>query len=101
MNSRQTTFLSELQRMADIKSQMYYYDKLHEQQWQEEFRTTKDNALDVVDLSPYGFTYTVLNQYVNNIIVDDITFWDGGNTLSDVERGKFARRIMGGQINLI
>ena len=96
MNSRQKNFIAELQKIADIKAALYASDKLYQQQWQEEFKTGKDNALDIVDLTSYGFAYSELNQFVNNILTHSITFWDGGAALSDVERGKFSRRIMQG-----
>ena len=93
--------MNELQRLADIKAQVYSLDKLYQQQWEEEFRTTKDNALDVVDLSSYGFEYDDLNNFVNNNIDHAITYWDGGGSLVDRERGRYARRIMAGSRNLI
>lgn len=101
MNSRQTNFLAEMQRIADINAQLYSCNKLYQQQWQEEFVSGKDNALDTEDFSQYNFTYNNVLQFINNNITQAITFWDGGGTLPDLERGKFSRRIMGGNRHLI
>ena len=104
MNSRQFNFIEEMKRMADIKAAVYGYDKLYQQMWDEEFKTGKDNDLNTLTSAEWaelGFEYDDVNDFVTRNIDHSITYWEGGSTLADVERGRYARRIKAGNRNLI
>jgi len=101
MNVRQEWFISKIQGLSFNEISAHAQKVMLEQMWQEEFRTTKENALDVVDLSQKSITYANILSYFNNNVADGITFIDGGSELDNVERGRFARRIMSQGIQLL
>ena len=107
MNIRIRNFISEIQRLADLETQIYALKKLYQQMWEEEFRNNRDNALNDPDnvssdeWEELAFEYDDVNDFVTNIIDHAITFAEGGDTLVDRERLKFARRVMAGNRNMI
>lgn len=99
MNRKQIEFLKEIQYIGYIDSVIYAIKKNLHQKWQEQFKSTKIFALDLqeVGLSDFDLTYDDIKEYATNQLKECVTFFDGGSTLANKERGKFSRLVENSQ----
>lgn len=93
MNGKQLNFIEAMREHAFVGSVMNARSFTLLEMWQEDFLSGKPNALDIVVLDSYGFTYTNLQQYANQNLVQFQNFWKN-SAVATAEYGKFARVIM-------
>lgn len=93
LNSLQLNFIAQIQALATSLKEAHASSFELKQAFDENFSTGDDNDLSVEDLTEFGFDYTAIQTFCNQVCVQFPNFWTG-SAVTTREYGQDSRAIM-------